>query len=59
MATRARRLALGIDERTAAQLREFAQETEARAAALEHSEQVFTHSDAAAIQRNDPDVGES
>ncbi len=58
MAARARRLALGTDEVTAARLSEFAQELEARAAALEHSEQVFTHSDAAAIQRTDPEVGE-
>ncbi len=59
MAARARRLALGTDDLTAARMTEFAGELEARAVALEQAEQTFTHGEAAAIQSSDPDVGES
>ena len=60
MAARARRLAQGmLDEQTITRLTEFAQELEARAAALEPAAQTFTHSDAVAVQRSDPDVGQS
>ena len=59
MAARARRLAWGTDDLTIARITEFAEELEARAAALEQAEQTFTHSEAAAIQSSDPDIGES
>ena len=58
MAARARRLALGTDDVTAARMTAFAEELEARAAALEQAEQTFTHGEAAAIQNSDPDIGE-
>jgi hypothetical protein len=60
MAARARRLASAtLDELTASKLTEFAKELEARAATLEPGAQTFSHDDAVAVQRSDPDVGES
>jgi hypothetical protein len=60
MAARARRLAsASLDRLTISKLTEFAQELEARAAALEPAVQTFTHSDAVAVQRSDPDVGQA
>ena len=58
MAARARRLAKGVDEQTANKLGEFAQELEARAAALEPAAQTFTHSEAVAVQRSDTDASQ-
>jgi hypothetical protein len=52
MAARARRLARGsLDRQTVEALTEFAQELEARAAALEPAPQTFSHDAAAAVQR--------
>ena len=60
MAARARRLASAtLDELIASKLTEFAKEVEARAATLEPGTQTFSHDDAVAVQRSDPDVGES
>jgi hypothetical protein len=60
MAARARRLASAtLDELTASKLTEFSKELEARAATLEPGAQTFSHDDAVAVQRADPDVGES
>jgi hypothetical protein len=59
MAARARRLAGGSDAVTRTRLIEFAQELEARASALELPAQTIDHETAAAIQRADPDVGQS
>ena len=60
MASRARRLAAtSLDELTVSKLTELAQELEARAAALEPTVQIVTHSDAVAVKRSDPDVGQS
>jgi hypothetical protein len=59
MAARARRLAsASLDKRTVSKLTEFALELEARAAALAPPPQTFTHSDAVAVERSDPDVGQ-
>ena len=57
MATRARRLVHGLDELTIHRMNEFAEELEARAAALEQGEQVVSHSNAAMMRRSDPDIG--
>ncbi len=59
MAARAPRLASGTDDLTVARMTEFAEELEARAAALEQAEQTFTHGEAAAIQSFDPEVDQS
>jgi hypothetical protein len=60
MAARARRLARSVlDELTAHNLTEFAQELEARARALEPPVQTVNHEAAAAMQRSDPDLGQS
>ena len=58
MADRAPPPAVGCDDLTIARLNEFARELEARAAALEQDTQVFKHSDAAAMRRADPNIGE-
>jgi hypothetical protein len=60
MAARARRHAWGMaDELTVARLNAFAEELEARAAALEPAAQTISHDDAAAAQRADPDLSQS
>ena len=60
MAARARRLAQGmLDEQTIANLTAFAAELEARAAALEPAAQTISHDEAVAVQRSDPDLGQS
>jgi len=59
MAARARRHAWGTDELTTARLNAFAEELEARAAALEPPPQTISHNEAAAIQKGDPDIGQS
>lgn len=60
MAVRARRLAWGMpDELTVARLNAFAEELEARAAALEPAAQTISHDEAVAAQRTDPDLGQS
>jgi hypothetical protein len=52
MAARARKHAWGMpDEVTVARLNAFANELEARAAALEATPQTFSHEDAAAVQK--------
>lgn len=52
MAARARRLARDmLDEQTIAKLTQFAEELEARAAALETAPQTFSHEDAVAVQK--------
>jgi hypothetical protein len=59
MAARARRHSWGTDELTTARLNAFAEELEARAAALEPLPQTISHDEAAAAQRSDPDIGQS
>ncbi len=59
MAARARRHAWGTDELTTARLNAFAEELEARAAALEPLPQTISHDHAAAAQRSDPDLGQT
>ena len=58
MAARARRLARNAgDQDSSTKLIEFAEELEARAAALETAPQVITHAEAAAIQKVEDHVG--
>ena len=60
MAARARRLARGlVFERDVKQLVALAEEMEARAAALEAAPKTVSHSEAVAMQRSDPDAGQS
>jgi ATP phosphoribosyltransferase regulatory subunit HisZ len=60
MAARARRLAQGmLDDQTIANMTAFAAELEARAAALEPAVQTISHDEAVAVQRSDPDLGQS
>ena len=60
MAARACRLARDmLDEQTIANLTAFAAELEARAATLETAPQTVSHQEAAALQRSDPDLGQS
>jgi ATP phosphoribosyltransferase regulatory subunit HisZ len=60
MAARARRLVQGqLDKQTIANLTAFAAELEARAAALEPAAQTISHDEAVAVQRADPDLGQS
>lgn len=57
MAARARRLATGmLDEPTIANLTAFAEELEARAAALEPPAQTVTHNTAAAVKKAEDDA---
>ena len=57
MAGHARRLARSAgDQESSTRLIEFAEELEARAAALENAPQVFSHDDAAAIQKIEDDA---
>ena len=59
MAGRARRLARDIlDQQTITRLTEFAQELEARAAALEPAAQTYDHGDAAAVQKVEDSTGQ-
>ena len=44
---------------TVARLNAFAEELEARAAALEPPSQTISHDEAAAAQRTDPDIGQN
>jgi hypothetical protein len=48
-----------LDEQTIANLTAFAGELEARAAALAPAAQTISHDEAAAVQRSDPDLGQS
>ena len=60
MGTRARRLAREVSDPPAqANLIAFAEELEARAAALETAPQTVSHQEAATAQRSDPDLGQS
>jgi hypothetical protein len=60
MAARGRRLARNIvDWQAIRTLTEFAEELEARAAALETAPQTISHDEAAALQRSDPDIGQT
>ena len=60
MAARARRLARNIlDEQTIKGLTESAEELETRTAAMEAAPQIISHDEAAAVQRSDPDLGQS
>jgi len=57
MAARGRRLAHSIyDQKACEALTEFAQELEVRATALESAAQTFSHDEAAAVIRSDPDL---
>lgn len=59
MAAGARRLAASThDELSVNELNEFAKELEARAAALTDP-QIYSHDQAAAVQRADPELGQS
>jgi hypothetical protein len=60
MAARARRLAgTVLDQQTITELTAFAEELEARAAALATAPQTVSHQEAAAVLRSDPDLGQS
>lgn len=60
MGLRARRLAANtLDDRASASLLAYAEELEARAAALEKAPKTISHEEAGAAQRSDPDIGQS
>jgi len=48
-----------LDQEAKASLIAFAEEMEATAAAQEPAAQTVSHNEAAAVQRSDPDVGQS
>jgi len=59
MAARARLAADMLDQQTITNLTAFAAELEARTAALETAQRAVSQQEAAAVQRSDPDLGQS
>ena len=60
MAAHGRRLAHTVsDQKACNALTEFAEELEARATALESASQTFSHDEAAAVIRSDPDLDQN